>query len=626
MTNRLLFLAFFFFQTGILFSQGSAPWQQAVSYQMEIDMDVITNRYQGKQKLIYTNNSPDTLTHIFYHLYFNAFQPNSMMDVRSRNIPDPDSRVGSRIYQLKPDEIGYLKVKSLQQNGQSIAFEEVGTILEVRLEKPLLPKSITTFEMVFEGQVPLQIRRSGRDSKEGVRYSMSQWYPKLCEYDGEGWHANPYIGREFHGVWGDFDVKITIDSAYTLGGTGYLQNPQEIGKGYQKAGTKPKKNTKDKLSWHFVAPKVHDFMWAADPDFLHTTHQVPNGPTLHFLYKDDEKIKENWQLLPEYTIKSFEFMNQNFGKYPYKQFSVIQGGDGGMEYPMSTLITGHRTLPSLVNVTVHELIHSWFQGVLASNELRYAWIDEGFTTYATTLLSNQFFPKEDMILPHERSYQNYFNLVKSGLEEPMTTHADHFATNRAYGSAAYSKGAVMLSQLGYIIGQKNFMQGMKRYFDEWKFKHPNPTDFKRVMEKTSGIELDWFFEHWVGTTNTIDYGIGNISPQGEQTLLTLHRHGNMMMPLDVVVVTKAGNTTLFYIPLRMMRGEKPKEHTMERVLMPDWPWTYPTYNALLPIPIQDIKSIWIDPTFRLADIDRTNNFLLLEKPEVVFEKKQDSKN
>jgi len=237
-----------------------------------------------------------------------------------------------------------------------VQFEIVGTTLECQLPNPIMPGEKVTFEMDFEAQVPLQIRRSGRDNSEGIEYSMSQWYPKMAEYDYQGWHANPYVGREFYGIWGDFDIKITIDSSYVIGGSGYLQNPEEIGHGYLAPDKKLKRPKGDKLTWHFIAPDVHDFMWAADPDYTHVTYPGPDDLTLHFFYQADSST-EAWELLPEYTAKAFEIMNKTFGKYPYKQYSVVQGGDGGMEYPMSTLITGQRELRSLVGVTVHEMNH-----------------------------------------------------------------------------------------------------------------------------------------------------------------------------------------------------------------------------------------------------------------------------
>jgi len=229
-----------------------------------------------------------------------------------------------------------------------------------------------------------------------------------------------------------------------------------------------------------------------------------------------------------------------------------------------------------------------------------------------------FPPSEPVVNIFSGSYRGYYGLAQSGLEEPMTTHSDHYETNRAYGSAAYSKGAVTLGQLSYIMGHELFMKAMRRYFNTWKFKHPNANDFKRIMEKESGLELDWYFEHWVGTTNTIDYGIGNVMPKGGGTMVNFHRHGNMMMPLEVAVTTNDGNTEMFYIPLRIMRGEKAAENEMKRTTLEDWPWTYEQYTAMIPIKMENIESIVIDPSGRLADVDPSNNFIEFKEPDVIF--------
>jgi len=215
-------------------------WQQRVEYKMNVALDVKTHKVTGDQELVYHNNSNDTLKKVYYHLYFNAFQPGSMMDVRSRNLPDPDRRVMDRISKLNQDEIGYQKILDLKQDGQATSYRVDGTILTVTLARPILPHTKATFALKFEAQVPLQIRRSGRDNKEGIAYSMTQWYPKMAEYDYQGWHAYEYIAREFHGVWGDYDVTINIDPRYTIGGSGRLQNPNEIGHGYESEGVKVK--------------------------------------------------------------------------------------------------------------------------------------------------------------------------------------------------------------------------------------------------------------------------------------------------------------------------------------------------------------------------------------------------
>ncbi|MBT8210165.1 MAG: M1 family metallopeptidase, partial [Eudoraea sp.] len=360
----------------LLNAQHSSYWQQHVDYKMAVDVNVEDYTYSGSQELTYTNNSPETLKRVFYHMYFNAFQPGSEMDMRLQHIEDPDRRMyvdgKSRIVELKPDEVGFLKATSLKQNGTPVSFELAGTILEVDLAEPIGPGEKAVLEMEFNGQVPVQIRRSGRNNKEGVALSMSQWYPKMAEYDFEGWHAHPYIAREFHGVWGDFDVKLTLDKKYIVGGTGYLQNPNEIGHGYEEPGTKVPRAKGKTLTWHFKAPRVHDFMWAADPEYIHDRLEMEGGPTLHFFYKNKEEIIDNWKKLQPKTADAMTFFNKNIGPYPYKQYSVVQGGDGGMEYAMSTLITGGRNFNSLVGVMVHELAHSWFQMVLATNESKHA--------------------------------------------------------------------------------------------------------------------------------------------------------------------------------------------------------------------------------------------------------------
>ncbi|MFC0657471.1 M1 family metallopeptidase [Mongoliitalea lutea] len=582
-------------------------WQQKADYEMAVDMDVTTNTFKGTQKLHYTNNSPDTLTRVFYHLYFNAFQPNSMMDVRSRTIPDPDRRVGDRIFNLKPDEIGILKTNSLTMNGKPVKFHHEETILEVDLVEPILPNSTVVFEMEFEGQVPLQVRRSGRDSAEGVRLSMAQWYPKMAAYDVRGWHANPYIGREFYGNFGNFDVKITIDKDYVLGGTGYLQNANEIGHGYQDAGVTVAKPTGKTLTWHFVAPDVHDFMWAADPKFTHEKVQMENGPMLHFLYIKSDKTEENWEKLKGYTADAMAFMSANFGEYPYKQFSVIQGGDGGMEYPMATLITGHRNLRSLVGVTVHEMIHMWYYGVLGFNESSEAWLDEGFTTWGTDIVMDAVFQKANGFVV-DGSYRSYFRLAASGNEEPLTTHADHYNLNSAYGPAVYSKGAVFVEQMAYVIGKENFNKAMLRLWNDWKFKHPTGHDVIRVFERVSGLELDWYYDYFIASTKTVDYGVKAVEAQGDQTKITLERVGYMPMPLDVVVTYVDGSQEMIYLPLVIMRGEKPEEAGMpKRVMTEKWPWTNYTKDVVLNKPISQIKSVEIDPSMRLADVNRSNN-------------------
>ncbi len=587
-------------------------WQQHVDYTMDIDFDTEKHQFKGKQEIVYTNHSADTLRKVFYHLYYNAFQPGSMMDIRSRTIADPDKRVKDRIFKLKENEIGYHHINELKQDGKRLDYEVSGTILEVRLHKPLLPGNKTTLSMKFDSQVPIQIRRTGRENKEGIAYSMTQWYPKLAEYDKHGWHADPYVGREFHGVWGNYDVTIHMDSAYLIGGTGYLQNPQEIGHGYENPSKPVKRKNKKKLSWHFKVNQVHDFAWAADTNYTHEIVEVTDGPKLHFIYQKDSTTA-NWDTLKPYAVKTFEMMNATYGKYPYRDYSIIQGGDGGMEYPMATLITSRGSkLRNLVSVTVHESIHSWYQGVLAFNESKYPWMDEGFTTYCQYMIMDSLF-HDNSKNPLSRAYGAYIMLVELGLQEPMTTHGDHYDKNRTYGISTYLKGAIYLHQLSYIIGKDNFQQGMLDLWNQWAFKHPDPTDFKRLMEKRSGLELDWYNEQWIGTTNAIDYAVKSLQVSADSSIITLEKMEAHPMPLDVVVTFEDSTQKLLYIPLEIMRGEKPAEEGMPaRVIMEDWPWPYPYYEIKLK---GKVIAVEIDPSLRMADINRSDNRLPVNSSE-----------
>jgi hypothetical protein len=618
--KKIYLLSLFSLSFGSLFAQNPTYWQQHANYKMEVVMDVKNYQYKGTQELVYTNNSADTLKRVYYHLFNNAFQPRSEMDARLQSIKDPDKRmvdtlkiggkaiIESRIKNLKPNEIGYLKISNFKQDGRIAQTKVAGTILEVTLAKPILPHSKTTFTLDFDGQVPVQIRRSGRNNAEGVEFSMSQWYPKIAEFDFEGWHADPYISREFHGVWGDFDVKITIDKDYTLGGTGYLQNKNEMGHGYQDAGITvvyPKK-TKT-LTWHFIAPMVHDFTWAADKNYLHDIVKGPNNVDLHFLYKNNPKIIDNWKALQPKMVAIMDFFNKTVGDYPYNQYSFIQGGDGGMEYAMCTLMLGDKKFEEILGTAAHELGHSWFQHILASNESKHPWMDEGFTSYVEDMAMNEFAEKKKEN-PFENTYKIYTKLVESGKEQPLSTHGDRYNENKSYSIASYYKGCIFLSQMEYLIGKQNVSKTLKKYFQEFKFKHPTPNDIKRTAERISGANLDWYLTDWTQTTNTIDYGIAAVKENNGTTNVSLERIGRMPMPIDILIEYADGSKESFYIPLRMMSFEKENPNpAIKRTVLSDWTWANPNYEFSISKNKNLIKKITIDPSGLMADVKKENN-------------------
>jgi Peptidase family M1 domain len=607
--KKILFFVLLSSLANILLAQ---RFQQRVAYAMNVNFDASANQYTGNQILKYTNNSPDTLYKAFFHLYMNAFQPGSVMDVRSRSIEDPDPRVKDRIQKLSKNEQGFLHCKNIKLDGKNVIAKEEGTILELTLSQPILPNSTVTFTLDFEGQVPLQIRRNGRNNKEGVDFSMAQWYPKLSEYDEQGWHSNPYVAREFYGVWGDFDVNINIDSRYMVAATGYIQN---------KEGYTCNKNGAERTTWHFIAPNVHDFVWAADTDYKHAELRYDKDLLIHFFYIENDKTRDNWAKLPTAIKATFDYANANFGRYPYQQYSFIQGGDGGMEYPMATMITGERNYNSLVGVAVHELMHSWYQHLLGTNESLYAWMDEGFTSYASERIENDLKTKELLpgLKPEEffmaDTYKGYKNLMESSKVEPSSTHSDHYNTNFAYSMSAYVVGAVFQHQLEYVIGKPAFDRGLLRYYRDWGFHHPNPNDYVRCMEKESGLELDWYKEYMIYTTKTVDYAITKVERESrKETKISLERIGKMPMPLDIVVTFKDGTQETWYIPLDLMRGEKANEHPNAEfnIADKDWQWTDYKYDLIIPARAKNVVKIQIDPSQRLADLNPENNVWMKE--------------
>ena len=622
-------------------------WQQKISYKIDVTLNNQNHTFSGTENIDYYNNSPDTLHKLYFHLYWNAFQPNSSMDVRSlelgklfpRNnesgnpIPDWDARVKDRISKLNKDEIGIQKVNKIIIQGKEQQLIEHETILEVVLAKPILPKSKTNLLVSFNAQVPIQIRRSGRNNAEAVEYSMSQWYPKMVEYDYQGWNANQYIAREFYGVWGDYEVKINIDKKYVVAATGVLQNAQNIGYGYEDSSKKVITNSSKKNTWVFKGENIHDFVWAADTLYKHLSKKIRNGLTIHVVYKaKDSSADSAWQNILWAAEKVLPFIEKNFGAYPYPQYSFIQGGDGGMEYAMATLLKG----PGLGTV-FHEWMHSWYQQILGTNESLFGWMDEGFTSFAENLTIDyynqnwaQYSPftsvasklktqKEvassalDLPVHQFGEYNAYMRLTNSGFEEPLTTHADHFNTNYGYSNAAYRKGAVFMNQLGYLVGDEMRDKILLAYYNTWKFKHPNANDFIRVAEKVSGLTLQWYKEYWVYGTKTIDYKIANISMNDElnKPEITVERTGKIPMPLDVLITYKDGSKEMHYIPLNLMLGNKNAEDETPRIIHDEWRWTHPSYKFTIDKKIIDIKSIEIDPTYRMADMNRVNNKIVV---------------
>ena len=609
---RNIFILLFAVSANFLFSQKGPYYQQFASYKMDIDVDAKALTYDGKQNLKYTNNSPDELNVVYFHLYWNAFKPGSMMDQRVTNQgKNGDGRLQkdgiSRLASIPKDKEGAQNIHWIKQNGKTLKFEIQETIMKVYLAENIKPNSTTTFEMEWDAKIPMQIRRSGSNNSEGIDMTITQWYPKIAEYDYDGWATFDYIGREFHAPFADFDINIKIDKDYIIGAGGTLENPSEV-KGYE-ANSKIKSDKNKKATWHWTAKNMLDFAWAADKDYTVENFQVENGPQVYFVYQKSQKTKY-WEDAKPYISRFYQYMNSNFGKYVYPSYSFIQGGDGGMEYGMCTMVLGEaKSLEGLVGLMVHEGGHSWNQQMMAYNESVRPWMDEGFTSYFDDQMMNEFFPPENPLPnPFFGTIQGYIKFNKSGKEEPAGWLGDHHDNGSAYSVASYTKGDLFLVQLQYIVGEPTLNKIMKEFYTQWHLKHPTDRDFIHIAQEISGMDLKWFHHYWINTTKTIDYGIKEVKYNPTSTTITLEKIGDIPMPIDFSVITKDKKLTTYQIPMNMTRTWKKDDAYGDLKTLEYWPWTQKEYTFTIPFNKEQLTAGGIDVSQRMADVNPENNF------------------
>lgn len=603
MNYRITFFLFLF-STGLMAQTSPGYWQQRVEYQLDVRLDDQTNAVQGREKLKYYNHSQDTLRRVFFHLYWNAFQPNSAYARWAEHTKD--FATNKKLFDLKPEEIGKQEIFSVQQNGNAVSYRVNETIMEVELSRPLKPGDYDVFDIAWQGQVPVAIKRCGRDNSEGVAYSFTQWYPKICAYDRFGWHADPYIGREFYGEFGSFKVNITLPKKYVVAATGILQNGNTIGYGYEDEGVKPPPNYGFVNVWKFEADNIHDFAWSADAEYTHEKVKAREGLTLHFFYQPSPDVTPEFAQLKDFAVRNLPFIESEFGRYLYPQFSFVQGGEWAMEYPMMTLMENTKRGSGLTATAVHEWMHNWFYGMIGNNENDFPWLDEGFASYAASDILAHETPDSANAL--RRVAADVVVQYSARVPESLSTPANLFKNSEDYFFCSYSKAETFLWQLRYIVGDDAFKNGMLRYYTDWHYKHPTGLDFLREMERTSGMELDWYYASWIKTLKSIDYGVEKVAADGASaTIVTLKNYGDLPMPAEVRVEFRDGSSEWHYIPLDMQYGAK--RFPAEKTIITHAPWSFAvdTYELRLDKSVDGIKSVTIDPERWTADMKRENN-------------------
>lgn len=572
--------------TSIYVNAQSAYWQQLVHYEISGELDDAVHKFTGQQAITYTNYSPDSLKELYFHLYWNAFTKGShSFAFNGRTSDEP------------PESYGSILPSSVTVDGTALSINILESIGQVKLKTPIAPGGQVKISMNFVSTVPDCFERAGKNNSAGTDYTFTQWYPKLCRYDKQGWHTDPYFGREFAGTFGTYDVNITLNSAYTVAGTGEAKMKTYLTSGWKSSDKKEKKAKK--TTWSFHAERVHDFAWAAEKEWVHKSLMI-DGIAFNFFFSNT--TASSWEALIEDWPKAYAICKQEFGVYPYSQFSFIQAGEGYMEYPMCTMLEGRASF----STACHEFMHNFFYGIYGSDENLHHWMDEGVTSYATDRLTNI---TQSATFPAVGAFLSY-NYSRLEVEEPIATAANHFQTNQAYYNAAYYKGQLFVEMIRYIIGDNKMRDGFGKYYEQWKFKHPEPNDFVKVFEDVSGMELTWFQNYWLNTVQTIDVSIDAMVNKTKEIDVLFSRKG-IPVPVEFDVILKNGDVQHYYIPIDLTNNVK-SDFTYPTQVLDVWSCAHKKYQVTLKINSKEVKSIVIDPQRILPDIQPEDNVLSFE--------------
>ncbi len=588
----------------------AAYFQQYVKYDIDVRLDPELVRLEGKQRLLYVNHSPDTLRELYFHLYFNKYRSDSYF---------PSNRGRTSAY----TEVLEIRLA----DSTLLDFSVDHTILHLPLQPfPLLPGDSLELYIDFVSVLPPSQSRYGYS---GDHYDVGNWYPIPAVYDHLGWHTEQHMDGEFYHEWGDYDVRITVPSYLVVTATGELMNPEVLPDSLDYPDRSFPLLNYDEMdtvtvTYHFRARRVHDFAWSADPEFVRVRRQV-DGVNLDF-YVLAYRL-EKWREAVEAGVRAFRFFTEKIGPYPYPNLSIVDGfiRAGGIEYPnlviINDLITDIRFLSIVV---IHEIAHQWFYGMLANNQTRYGWMDEGFTTFFEILATEHIWGSEDnlshrpaaslwrRLLGYRKSarrnlFRSYFEYSLQGKEEPINTHFDYFQNNPYV--PYYDKTAAVLFALKEMLGDSLFFQAVREYYQRWRFRHPYPQDLFVSFEQSTGMELDWFWEEWLNSTWRCDYQLDDVSGHWRmwgdslmyQITVRLQRKEPAAMPIWLRVELSDGRRYRYRIPVAgWLRGKhQPYD-------LPAWHMANRKYRVDIRFP-EKVKFVEIESGWTNMDYNPFNN-------------------
>lgn len=553
---------------------GKEYWQQFVHYNISAALFANEHKINGIETLLYQNNSPDTLNTLYFHLYPNAFQKNSVMakEARKASVEIVNNSL----------EQGWLKIESITISKLHPIIQPINidtlvddTILKIKLSTAIFPDDQLQISLKFTTKIRQFNYYGGKGGHRNSLYEVSQWYPKICVYDEQGWHPTKYhwLG-EFYGEFGIFDVTLDVPDSFIVAATGEVVSGdpgwkaveidsngnliQQLNDVPSSFSTSQGQSSRRIVKFH--AENVHDFVWVASPDYLFQNKIWNNIPIYVLFCKSSQDQWHNHAL--EGAASALKWLNDLIGEYPYPQLTVCEGLlSGGMEYPMVAIL-GNVDL----TLIVHEICHNYFYGALANNELDEGWLDEGIVTYISEFLVQENVPNRNTKTPPPLPIKiNFikkqfglfeFNDIKlnslyyyfySGFEKPISANCYELKNKYLYTYHVYLKPAKFFSMLDYLVGRDTFKKILQTYYKQFKFNHVNAKKFQAICERVSGIELDWFFTQWIHTTSRIDYACTDVTRKKQEdgswnTDITIKRLGDGIMPVETEIVMESGDT------------------------------------------------------------------------------------
>jgi hypothetical protein len=581
-------------------------FQQRVNTSINVELDDVGHFLKGTAYLEYYNESPDNLDTLYFHLWANAYQDKNTA-FSQQKLKQGDAS----FYFADESQLGAYDSIQFFIDGRNAPWQfhpRHKDIALIPLDKPLKAGKDLAITIPFKIKIPGSFSRFGH---EGQSYQITQWYPKPAVYDRDGWHPMPYLDMgEFYSEFGDFDVTITLPENYFVAATGELLTNSEH-KRIQKRIQESKENegtvfdippsSQKKKSIRFIAENVHDFAWFADKRYLIKEKMIDlpkNNKVLGQVFYLPQHLN-SWKNSLQFLERGLRFYSENVGDYPYPKVAVVDGplkAGSGMEYPMITVISAVGTEESLDQVIIHEIGHNWFYGILAFNERRYPWLDEGINSYYDHRYSRQYYSKNQ--------WDDMPGWLKSLLQNDWYSTFHAFATNKAmtqpsdlpstdfslynYFLGAYQNPAMAFRYLETYLGQQNFDALMQSFFKKWAFRHPGPEDLQAHFEAGFGKELDWFFESMIGDVRTFDYGIKKLAKKPKGFEVTLQNHSGVPIPLQF------------------------SAYKDDQEIYSGWIEGFDK-ERLIHIPSTDMDKFIIDPNRLYSDLNLDNNYSYYKK-------------